>query len=109
MRSYLTYDQLTQDVNQASFPWSGPVDYRAMAIVRGNAAEPVESEFAFEGVFELNDVNLYADIEVLVDTYNYSQDAQRLTLPPISAELVQHGSYLLPADRALRRHHPRFC
>jgi len=99
LRSYLTYDQLTQ----ASFPWAGPVDYRAMAIVPGNAAQPVEFEFAFEGVFELDDVNLYADFEVLVDTYEYSQDAQRLTLPPISAELVQHGSYLLPADRALRR------
>jgi len=99
LRSYLTYDQLTQ----ASFPWAGPVDYRAMAIVPGNAAEPEPVEFAFEGVFELDDVNLYADFEVLVDTYEYSQDAQRLTLPPISAELVQHGSYLLPADRALRR------
>merc|ERR1719206_1496918 len=64
-----------------------------MAIVSGNAAEPVDGEFAFEGVFELDDVNLYTDAD--------AEDAERLTLPPISAELVQHGSYLLPADRAL--------
>lgn len=94
-RTVLTHGVLTTGAGEPS----SPVDYAHLAVPAA-AANPLHT---FEGTFELqgtaSDVPVFTKV---YDRWNYDSDPERLKLPPVSGELVQHGTHLVPVERGSR-------
>ena len=68
--------------------------------VPANAAMPTES---FEGHLSLPLVATETPNFVKIkDSFNYDSDAERLHMPPVELDLIQHGSHLIPSVRGTR-------
>ncbi|MFF0095096.1 hypothetical protein ACFYSF_34890 [Streptomyces canus] len=63
------------------------------------AAAPTHT---FEGTLTLNRVATAGGFRTIKDTYNYSAAAALKHLPPVSIDLVQNGSHVIPAARGLQ-------
>ncbi|WP_329500399.1 hypothetical protein [Kitasatospora herbaricolor] len=56
----------------------------------------------FEGTLTLNGVATAGGFSAVKDTYNYAATAALQHLPPVSIDLVQNGSHVIPAVRGLQ-------
>lgn len=91
-RTELTAAQLTSGTASATVPNS------AFALSE-DAAPPLAS---FEGTLTLNGVATAGGFDRVKDTVRYSNTEARKHLPPVSVQLVQNGSHLIPVVRGLQ-------
>lgn len=63
------------------------------------AAAPTHT---FEGTLTLNGVATAGRFRAIKDTYRYAATAALKHLPPVSIDLVQNGSHVIPAVRGLQ-------
>lgn len=91
-RTVLTATQLQSGVAP------GTVASSAFGVPDG-AASPANT---FEGTLTIAGAGDTGDFATIKDPYGYAESASVRHLPDFSAELIQDGSYLVPAERGLR-------
>ncbi|WP_236669988.1 beta-lactamase family protein [Streptomyces antimycoticus] len=91
-RSVLTAADLTRGTA------TGTVTNDAFALPAA-AAAPTHT---FEGTLTLNGVATARGFSTVKDTYDYADTAALKHLPPVSIDLVQNGSHVIPAVRGLQ-------
>lgn len=65
-------------------------------------AEAMMPKHTFEGTLTLNDVGSSGGLTALKDPYGYATLAPLRHLPPVSVQLVQNGSHLVPVVRGVQ-------
>lgn len=92
-RSFLTAAELSSHRSP-----SGTVAYDAFAL----PAEATKPKHTFEGTLTLNDTATSGSFTAIKDPYGYATIPALKHLPPISVQLVQNGSHLIPAVRGVQ-------